>query len=343
MVLKPIQDSQALSWSQADGNDWMFPSADSRNLPPRVDFTDPEYLGLVDPDSGGGLREGEEYSVEVMETAVAQAVANQGALGMYCNSLMLNKALYGRLPVNPPAPLEDIIDSAVKTGADLSQVVSWNYANSREILESRIPIPALLHQRLSVDWSDNENRPPLPRASGMAGQDVHWLDRLEVGVEAHIQTMQEKRDELVAQARPPQVVLDAVQADPDAVKLGAGLNKAYTAALRMRKGSYANVLERAKAAAEDYLAHFPPGQRGAILLGALASVYGKEDGGADTAVWLAGDRGKGDQSQPQTSIAHQTIEALRQAGLLDDIIKTKEGLVVYPAQFGLDRFDSEDM
>ena len=245
---------------------------------------------------------------------------------MYCNSLMLNKALYGRLPDNPPAPLEDIIDSAVKTGADLSQVVSWNYANSEEILESKIPIPALLHQRLSIDWSDNENRPPLPRASGLAGQDVHWLDRLEVGVKAHIRTMQKKRDELVAQAQPPHELLDA--AVPETVKLGAGLNKAYTAALRMGKGSYANVLERAKAAAEDYLAHFPPGQRGAILLGALASVYGKEDGGSDTAVWLA--RGTDDLGQAHVSIAHQTIEALRAAGLLDNIIMTKEGLVVYP-------------
>jgi hypothetical protein len=244
---------------------------------------------------------------------------------------MLNKALYGRLPDNPPAPLEDIIDSAVKTGADLSQVVSWNYANSREILESKIPIPALLHQRLSMDWSDNENRPPLPRASGLAGQDVHWLDRLEVGVKAHIQTMQEKRDELAAQSRPPQELLDA--ADPETVKLGAGLNKAYTAALRMGKGSYANVLERAKAAAEDYLAHFPPGQRGAILLGALTSVYGKEDGGSDTAVWLSGRKEEADQPQMgivQSSIAHETIVSLRDLGMLDDIITTKEGLIVYP-------------
>jgi hypothetical protein len=100
----------------------------------------------------------------------------------------------GRLPANPPAPLEDIIDSAVKTGADLSQAVSWNYANSREILESRTPIPAILHQWLSRDWSDKENRPSLPRASGMAGNEVHWLDKLEAGVKAHIQAMQEKRD-----------------------------------------------------------------------------------------------------------------------------------------------------
>jgi hypothetical protein len=103
----------------------------------------------------------------------------------------------------------------------------------------------------------------------------------------------------------------------------------------MGKGSYANVLERAKAAAEDYLAHFPPGQRGAILLGALASVYGKEDGGSDTAVWLVGDKEVTNQSLPgigQSSIAHETIDALRGIGLLDDIILTKEGLVIYPAE-----------
>jgi hypothetical protein len=82
------------------------------------------------------------------------------------------------------------------------------------------------------------------------------------------------------------------------------------------------------------LAHFPPARRGAILLGALASVYGKEDGGSDTAVWLAGSKAETSQSQlgiGQSSIAHETIEALRGIGLLDDIIATREGLVVYPS------------
>jgi hypothetical protein len=161
---------------------------------------------------------------------------------------------------------------------------------------------------------------------------------LEVGVKAHIQVIQQKRDALVEQARPPEAVLAVGKADPEMVKLGAGLNKAYTAALRMGKGKYENVLERAKDAAEDYLAHFPPERRGAILLGALASVYGKEDGRSDTAVWLAGDR---DKAQNQLglgspSIAHQTIEALREVGLLDDIITTKEGLVVYPAEMDVE-------
>ncbi|MCA9944953.1 MAG: hypothetical protein KC449_15820 [Anaerolineales bacterium] len=356
VVLQPTDGSQALSWTT--GRDEageretasterlnevkqaevaVYPPADSRKLPPRVDFVETQYLGLVDPDSAGNLGAGEVYSVDVMETAVAQAIANQGALGMYCNSLMLNKALYGRLPANPPAPLEDIIDSAVKTGVDLSQVVSWNYANSREILESRIPIPVLLHQRLSVDWSDKENRPPPPRTSNLAGAEGHWLDRLEAGVKGHIRAMQEKRDELVSQARPPQAVLDAVEGDPEAVQLGAGLNKAYAGALRMGKGQYASVLERARAAAEDYLAHFPPERRGVILLGALASVYGKEDGGADTAVWLAEGKDKAESSRlgiGQSSIAHQTIEALWEIGVLDEIIVTKEGLVMYPVLLG---------
>ncbi|MCL4267524.1 MAG: hypothetical protein KJ069_30400 [Anaerolineae bacterium] len=64
--------------------------------------------------------------------------------------------------------------------------------------------------------------------------------------------MQTKREELVSQAQPPQAVLDAVRADPEAVKLklGAGLNRAYAATLRLGKlalsnaegGQYANVL-----------------------------------------------------------------------------------------------------
>lgn len=337
VVLKPTADSHMLPWATnvndaGERETAVYPPADSRKLPPRVDFGETAYLGLVDPDSAGNLGAGEAYSVEVMETAVAQAIANQGALGMYCNSLMLNKALYGRLPDTPPAPLEDIIDSAVKTGADLSQVVAWNYANSLQILESGVSIPAILHQRLSVDWSDRQNRPPPPRASGLAGSKAHWLDRLEAGVKAHIQTMQARRDELAAQARPPQAVLDA--ASPEVVQLGAGLNKRYAAALRLGKGQYATVLERAKAVAEDYLAHFPPEQRGLVLLGALASVYGKEDGGSDTAVWLSGRKDKANASpldSGSSSIAHQTIGALRGAGLLDDVVTTRAGLVRYPA------------
>lgn len=331
VVLNPTADSAVPSWKTADGDEASFPAGDSRRLPKRVDHTTTRYLNLVDPATAGGLGAGQAYSVEVMDTAIERALANRGALGMYCNSLMVNKALFGWLPDNPPAPLEDIIDGAVKTGADLSRVVAWNYDNSREILEARVPVPALLHHRLSVDYADNENRPPLPLASK-----GHWLDRLEQGVQKHIGEMIRRRGELVSRATPPKALFDATHGDQDAIQLGARLNQTHAAALAMgKKGKYSNVLERAKHAVEDYLLHFPPDRRSAILRGALASVYSRGKPGSDAAVWLTGSRDHTGQSwigSKQSSIAHETIVALREAGLLDDIIPTKEGLAVYPKQ-----------
>jgi hypothetical protein len=354
VVLKPTEQSHALPWATAGGEAISYPDADSRKLPPRVDRTETDYLGLVDPETAGGLGEGQGYTVEVMEAAVPRAVANQGALGMYCNSLMINKALFGRLPDTPPAPLEDIIDSAVKTGADLSGVVAWNYDNTREILTKRIPIPALLHKRLSVDWSDKENRPPLPRVSGLAGipgaaaGNTHWLDRLETGVQAHIRQIEEKRDELAARARPPEAVIQAALADPEMVALGAGLNQRFAAILNSKdKGQYQSVLERARLGVVDYLSYFPPVQRQRILLGALGSVYGGDEGdqgktavASDIAAWLdAFDEGDLPQQgwRPWLfglSPARETMAALRNVGVLDEVVETTEGLVVYPV--GLD-------
>lgn len=71
-----------------------------------------------------------------------------------------------------------------------------------------------------------------------------------------------------------------------------------------------------------------------VVRGALVSVYGAEAPAADTAVWLANTRDEHGPSQPgigRLSIASLTVEALREIQLLDDIIATKEGLVIYPA------------
>ena len=68
-------------------------------------------------------------------------------------------------------------------------------------------------------------------------------------------------------------------------------------------------------------------------------MYGKEDSGADTAVWLAGGKEKVDQRLPDigpSSIAHETIEALREIGLLDNVMESEYGLLIYPnAELGL--------
>src|SRR5690606_12849256 len=118
----------------------------------------------------------------------------------------------------------------------------------------RAPVPALLQHRISVDYADRENRPPLPLTSK-----GHSLDRLEQGVQAHIRQVIQQRDELVARAMPPETLFDPTYADQDAIRLGARLNQTYAAALAVgRKGESSGVLERARRAAEDYLAHFPP-------------------------------------------------------------------------------------
>lgn len=223
----------------------------------------------------------------------------------------------------------------MKTGADLSGVVAWNYENSRQILEARRPVPALLHHRLSVDYAAKENRPPLPLASK-----GHWLDRLEQGVQVHIRVMVQQRDELVARAMPPTLLFESVAEEPEAVALGAKLNQRWAAALNRRVEQDADFsygpFDWARRAAEDYLTHFPPERRGAILRGALVSVYGGEERAgqrpaSDGAMWPAeGKEGTGSEVWGLGGVGNWTIRALRDIGVLDEVMETEERLVVYP-------------
>jgi hypothetical protein len=130
VVLTPTKESRELAWKTAEGA-ITFPPGDSRLLFPRTDPVDRAYLGLIDPESATGLGKGNPYSIAVMGETIERAKANAGGLGMYCNLLMLTKALYGGLPKHPPAPLEDFIDSAVKTGADVSKGREWCYTASQ--------------------------------------------------------------------------------------------------------------------------------------------------------------------------------------------------------------------
>lgn len=339
VILQPTPDSAIPEWVSGHGRLSRFPDADSRRLPPRIDHLEPAYLGLVDANTAGGLGENAPaYTVDVMETAVSRALANKGALGMYCNSLMLNKALFGGLPENPPAPLEDIIDSAVKTGADLSQVVAWNYANSREILESRTPVPAVLHKRLSLDRSAEE-APPRPRLSR-----DHWLDDAVAGIQTHIDRMTAVRDEMAAAARPPLALIEAAFAEPEAIAIGAALNKNFAAVLQeslppieaptggklsraerlaIREGQRQARYERARWAVWDTLHRYHPDQHSAILRGAMVSAL--LSGSSDAAVWLAGE--KNEEGVRLPGIGHKSVAALREIGLLENIRESDRGLL----------------
>lgn len=100
-MLRPTAGSAIPSWQTAAGAEVAFPAGDSHCLPERVDRTATNNLNLVDAVTAGGLGEGQAYSVDLMDRAIERALANRGALGMYCNRLMVNKAIFDRLPETP--------------------------------------------------------------------------------------------------------------------------------------------------------------------------------------------------------------------------------------------------
>ena len=349
LVLKPTADSTAPIWDSAENAATIFPSADSRKLPKRIDHQTVNYLNLVDPDSTGGVGQDEAYTVEVMDNAIDRALANQGSLGAYCNSLMVNKAVFGRLPDNPPAPLESVIDSTVKTGADLSQVVEWNYENTRSILEKGVSIPKLLSKRLSIDYGSSENLPPRPRWSRK-----HWLDRLHAGIKSHISDIERRRDQLAKQARPPAALFDVVFEHPEDLELARGLHKTFSGALNAARketkirpktthappfqDSNSSLIELAKStppaqpfevarrAAEQYLSYFPPTLQKRVLRSALALCYLGEVPNSDAVAWLAANSADSDS----TGIASRTLSSLREACLIDEMTADERGLLTYP-------------
>ncbi len=326
IILTPTAASHIPGWTTASGETVTFVPGDSRKLPPRVDTLNPEYLGLVDHRTGEALGVGEPYSLAAMDGAIGRALDNQGALGMYCNSLMVSKAISGGLPARPPAPLEDIIDASVKTGADLSRVRQWNYDSSRRILEARTPIPAILHERLSIDRSD-DRRPPPPVPT-----QNHWLDEVQRTLRAHVSKMEAARDELASQAMPPQAVFDSALEDPQSVRLGGQLNAAYARAIRERPRPdmppTPDDHEAARLAVEGHLARHPAERHTAILRGAMVSAYMGETPASDNAVWLMGEQRPDGSRTP--GIAQKSIQALREVGVLDEIGETQLGLIAYP-------------
>jgi hypothetical protein len=320
VILHPTEGSHDLTWETRDGI-VSYPQADTRKLMPRIDRMQVNYLNLVDEATAGGLGEGQPYSIEVMDATMQRAQANAGALGMYCNSLMVNKAVYGTLPAKPPAPLEQVIDGSVKTGVDLSPVVGWAYENSAEILAEGQPIPAVLHGRLSRSQDS-----PFPRASH-----DHWLDRTLTDIRSHITEVEGERDRLAASAMPPRAVFDSAFDNPETIKLGGGLNQTYARSLKRalrEKGRLSDEdYDRARSETEAYLEQFPAEQQTAVLRGAMVSAYMGDMPESDAAIWLPGEK---TETGRKLGIANKSIQALREIGVLDEIAQTSSGLVSYP-------------
>jgi len=326
IVLKPTLGSRVLAWETVAG-EVTFPPADSRNLFPRTDTLPREYLGLIDQATASGLGKGKPYSVEVMDETIERAKANAGGLGMYCNLLMLSKAVYGGLPKNPPAPLEDFIDSAVKTGADVSPGREWCYDASQKIIQSGKPVPRLLVGRLSASRYD---KVAVPITTD------HWLDNLTGIVKTHIDDFRSQRDALVKQTMPPAQLFDHAFNADEREYLGAGiaLNKLYSTVrgkLLHRKQGQDRLTEAdmttIRRNLDAFLSRYDEREHGAILRGALVATYLSDDP-SDAALWLLGEK---TEQGHAPGMAQRTLQALREIGILDEIGATANGSVIrYP-------------
>lgn len=327
LLFEPSADSHLAAWKTSTGS-ITCPSADSRLLPEPADFHRPEYLNLLDEHSAAGLGENHAtYSIAAMESTIRRAQSNRGTLGIYCNSLMLCQALYGTLPKQAPAALEQVIDASVKTGLNLLPVKQWCYDASFRILLQAKPIPRILHSRLAIDY-EAEQGPPRPKSSHK-----HWLDLLVQGVEAHIAQMEEERDYLMTQCQPPLQLFQAAFDEGKYLKLGALFTKGYTAKLPWIHGKQgrrsAGSLEAARLWSEAFLEPYSPGEQSAILIGSLAHYYLKpKHNGADEAAWQLGARDE--EGRREAGIAHSTVAALRAIGLLDELALKDGFLLSYP-------------
>jgi len=337
VILELTEDSEYLYWETAERS-FEFIPMDSNALPPRIDTLNPNYLGLVNPDTAGGLGEWlTEYSIEGMDFTIRRAQQNRGALGQYCNALMLSKALYNSLPSQPPAALEDVIDGSVKTGTDLQAIKEWCYKASRLIVETRKPVPVRLQDRLSLE-NDANGIPLVPESSR-----DHWFDRLVSGIEDHINYIQTERDLIMSQTMPPIDVFNVAYQSPDTLAEGARLNQIYTACLpwaknRKRRGQQVSIedsLAQARRETTHYIKQISQEDERfeyALLLAAVAHYYSNpEHIGRDEAVWQFGAKNPHTGTR-ENGIAQQMIQALRMAGVLNELSRLENGRVVrYPS------------
>lgn len=312
VVLLPTDDSDVIAWETNDGA-IRYPALDDRHLPMRIDECAYLYTGEIDDKVRLGSKS---YSVANMQFAINRAIANSGALGMYCNMLMVMVAVHGQLPRNLHLPLEVIIDATVKDGRDVSSAKDWCYFKAGEMLARGVHIPHLVADKFA----------------GLIGKDKafaltidHWLDKLERATSGHIQYMERLRDSAMSQCVMPAELSAHVLEMADA-RYGDGFLRVYNAIMAEQirhSGGQPKPEhhERARQRCEAYVK-----TSGAnvleILVGALSAAnHGDQN---DTACWQLPAEGCDE------GFAQLTIQALRLVGLLMELEVTEEGLVAYP-------------
>ena len=341
--------SQPMLWHTPDGETVMYPPADSRKLPPRIDHASgTEYLHLAQEPAPGELGQGQAYHPDLMKEVNARTQENAGILGSYCNFTLGYKGTVGTTPPVLPDHLENVIDNDVKLGGSNALVGEKINELTLDFLRSGTPIPKFLLSRFGVYPDPNTGEIPARKKFTIGKGDeqrtvwaevrttdgAHWVDRLADGVRDYTDRTIAYRDEQMAAARLPAAVSDSVAQDPDAVTLGARFNGLYTRSLREARKQYASVvqtrpqenrrqheaerkryntlvLDYVRAKSEAFLDEHPAERHTAILRGAMVSrELNATDPTKTSSDSAFWQRGR---------VAETSIRALTELGLLGEI------------------------
>ena len=226
VVLKPTLNSHVPQWHGVE----VWQKRDASLLPDRADKQKVQYLNMVNHEQVGNMGQGEAYSVEAMREVQATLEKNQGGLELYCNASLRHVAMYGGLPAVAPARLEDVVDSK-KTGADVSGVKQWCYEDTKAALARGDRVPRRLLGRLARERGRDElvlDPPPV-----LTGErDGHWLDWFDRAWQGHLRQVKAVRDHLMAEARPPEALFEAVAEAPEFLETGAKFNQLYATTVK---------------------------------------------------------------------------------------------------------------
>ncbi|MCB8944520.1 MAG: hypothetical protein H6658_12290 [Ardenticatenaceae bacterium] len=254
VILNPTDSSHTIAWQTVDGA-ITWPRLDSRQLPGRIDTASHAYGDLqpfLTPKPS-------HYSIESMNQTILEATMNQSVLGRYVNILMVTKAVYGKLPHNLPARLEDVIDGTVKEPRDMWPVLDWIDMAQKAIKKQGKPIPASIANRLNGRHAPTEN---------------HWLDVLSRLTEMHIAEYELSTDELAQRAN-TSAQAELVETCWKSMPEGDWLS------------TYQRVIARnprhAEVVLQNYLDKWPQAMHPQMVMGAAAKIF--SSGLSDAVLW----------------------------------------------------------
>ncbi|MEO0560703.1 MAG: hypothetical protein AAF125_01215 [Chloroflexota bacterium] len=303
ILLDLVENSHYPVWTNNDG-DQPMPRMNSGHLPDMTKHPEPNYQLLINDETANNDNNPHTpYDINVMTNTINRAIANKGALGAYCNILMVIIAVSGKMPAEPPDYLERIIDAVVKDGADLTPILDWCDTQAKNLISDRTPIPQILANRVIVRPEVDKPRPKKPKLSTN-----HWLDELLGNINQHMRRMEDAAETLATQTRPPIELFNYAYQQPTPIEAGAGLNQRYHSSRKLRQQ---------RRAATRYMKQFPRHQHGEILLAAAAHLYSSPNHrGGDGAIWMMGEK---QHIGRELGHCDLLLEMLKRIGILNQI------------------------